>query len=298
MPVSLTSLLKPEYVMRPSQAWRRALQLAGANSEAFKIVELPWGTQLRVNAQEQIGRAVVSLGVYDLVVSEMLWRLCSPGDTTMDIGANIGHMTSVLAKRSGPTGKVIACEAHPEIFGELQNNIRRWPSQSHAEVVALNIAVSDAEGTVVLEMPTDFAGNCGLAHVSTVAGADGLQVPAQRLDSLVAPHESIAVAKLDVEGHERAVLDGAVEILARRRVRDWIFEEHRPFPTPVTQAFENAGYRIFEIEKRLSGPRLCPVGEARKIAWEASNYLATADPERVHRIMAVGGWHCLRRIGA
>ena len=58
-------------------------------------VHLPWGLQLRIDPRESIGSAVWRLGLYDLAVSETLWRLTSPGDLTVDVGANIGHMTSI-----------------------------------------------------------------------------------------------------------------------------------------------------------------------------------------------------------
>src|ERR1051326_7108633 len=81
------SFNKPEYVFRPRQILRRfAIRPKGADDTAEVL--LPWGLPFRIRPQEVLGRAIWNTGVYDLAVSEALWRLTRPGETAVDAGAN------------------------------------------------------------------------------------------------------------------------------------------------------------------------------------------------------------------
>ena len=119
------SLGKPEYVFRPSQIIRRLQREFQIARESEEVV-LPWGLPIRVFPNETIGSCIWRTGVHDLVASEALWRLLDPGETAVDIGANIGYMTGLMARRAGPRGRVIALEPHPDIFAELQRNVGEW----------------------------------------------------------------------------------------------------------------------------------------------------------------------------
>ncbi len=61
---------------------------------------------MRVRPAEGVGRSLWRLGVYDLVTCELCWRLLDPGETAVDVGANIGVVTGLLARRAGPAGEV------------------------------------------------------------------------------------------------------------------------------------------------------------------------------------------------
>src|SRR6266404_6885479 len=92
--------------------------------EAF--VELPWGLRIKINPHDAIGYDIASQGLYEIGVTETLWRLTEPADLAIDAGANIGYMTSILGIRVGPKGKVISFEPHPEIFESLRDNVDIW----------------------------------------------------------------------------------------------------------------------------------------------------------------------------
>jgi FkbM family methyltransferase len=183
---------------------------------------------------------------------------------------------------------VWAFEAHPELFEELRANVARWPGA----IRAVNAAIWRAHGTVVLEMPPGFATNRGLARVST-GGAAGIEVPARTLDECFAEHPAPSLVKLDVEGHEMAVLEGGARTL--ERLRDCIFEEHAEPPTPVTERFRAAGFEVYRMARSLRHVRLLPLdsGEPRS-AWEPTNFLATRDARRALARLRAPGWQSLR----
>ena len=109
----LRSLARPEYLFRPRQIWRRLRHPWGFHLPPRAEVTLPWGWPLCIRTHETIGRLIWTFGVFDLPVTEVLWRLTGPGDIAVDAGANIGCMTCVLATRVGPTGRVLSFEPFP-----------------------------------------------------------------------------------------------------------------------------------------------------------------------------------------
>ena len=88
---------KPWFVFRPSQVVRR---LTFRPTSAYRRLTVAWGEQLLALDDEHIGRCLGTTGIYDLAVSELLFRLIHPGDLVVDAGANIGYM-SVLAATAG-----------------------------------------------------------------------------------------------------------------------------------------------------------------------------------------------------
>ena len=280
---------KPEYVYAPRQALRRLSHvLVSGPSAPFFETRLPWGMPIRARSGEAHGKALRELGVVDLAVTEVLWRLTDAGEVVADVGANIGCMTAVLASRVGPSGTVWAFEAHPAVFEELCGNAARWTTPIHAE----NVAVWRTAGTVSLETPPGFETNRGLARISAGAN-DALQVPARMLDDYF-PGGALSVLKLDVEGHELAVLEGAARLLAAGRLRDCVFEEHREPPTPVTEHLRNRGYEIFRIARAFRGVRLLPLDSREpRSSWEPTSFLATREAGRARKRLAPRGWQCL-----
>lgn len=288
-----TGALKAEYVFRPRQILRR-LALSARWPSGRVVAQLAWGMPIEVEATENIGRAVLALGVYDLPVAEVLWRLTDPGEVAVDVGANVGSLFAVLVRRTGPSGQAWAFEAHPGLAERLRSNAARWRGWGDVHVVAE--AVSSAPGTVSLVLPDGFESNRGLARVGAAPGGPGaLTVPATTLDErFAAAPRAPDVLKVDVEGHEEAVIEGARTLLARGHPRDCVYEDHA-HPSRVTRLLEASGFTVFRIERWLSRPALVPSGSrSRGPAWEAPSFLATRAPERARARLHARGWRCLR----
>lgn len=303
MATILAKFAKPEYLFRPRQLLQRVRMQLRPPATAQVGLRLPWEHVIDVSVNDVIGRAVLHLGVYDLPVTETLWRLTDAGATAVDAGANIGHMTSVLAARVGPTGKVHAFEPHPAIYEALRANIERWNAQlGSATITAHPIALSSRDGEVALYIPDGFEGNAGLATLSPSAHSPARgtehQVKARRLAEF-AEFGRVDVMKLDVEGHELDLLQGAAPLLQSGWPRDIVFEEHQPYPNPVSRLLEGYGYRIWRIERSLRRVLLGdPGGVKTGRTWEAISYLASRDPSRALSRMSAPGWQSLGRITA
>lgn len=291
----LRALTRSEYAFRPRQVFTRLCRALTARP-ACAEVRLPWGDTVRVCPHETIGSDIWHLGLFDLPVAEVLWRLLETGERALDIGANLGQMTSLLRCKAGPTGHVIAFEPHQELFAALEF-LRDAPVNQRrvAPLGLVQAGLSDAAGQAWLDPGPQWAANRGLSRVVTAAnGPRGVSIELKTLDECVPPDARIGVAKLDVEGHELAVLRGATRILASGAVRDWVFEDLGAQPSAATALFQTHGYAIFVLQTRWRGPGLRALNATASGADLPHNFLATRAPERARERLASGGWHVLR----
>ncbi len=288
---------KPHYIFRPSQVIRRLAYERGSWPDGQTVVtRLPWGATIECWPTDALGRSILCTGIYDLLATEALLRLTEPGDTAVDVGANVGHMTSALAHAVGLRGRVVAFEPHPEVHAVLQRNAARWSADAHGAPVELHAAAaSDRASTVVLLSGKDFASNRGTSRVQVGAAPhDSLRtsVPAVRLDETVT--SAVGVLKLDCEGHEGAALAGAARLLERGMIRDVVFEEFASYPTPVTQLLEAAGFEVMALCQRLAGPVVTAPSKPSVASWDPPVFVASREADRVRERMRGHGWRALR----
>jgi FkbM family methyltransferase len=299
----LAALRRPEYVFRPTQVFRRIAYSTRRHDKGLELAILPWGLPIRIMAAEQQGRAISCLGIHELQVCESTCRLLDQGEFALDIGANIGQVASLMAATVGPSGHVIAFEPHPMIFTELESNREEWLKFAGIAKIAVEpLALSNRSGpTTLIEGPGFITnrGVSGLVSSADAAGSREYEVQARRLDELIDKGQVVALMKIDVEGSELQVLQGAGRLLEEGIVRDIIFEEHAIPPTDVTCLLREKGYAVFYLGRHLLGLNLHPIDELRRkpdfrLSREAPNYLATRNPDRALRRLQGRGWRCLR----
>lgn len=147
-------------------------------------------------------------------------RLCMSaavsGTTAIDVGASVGNYSLGLSKAVGRRGRVLALEANPAVYRELVRSTWRTGVES------LNLAASSRSGTAELFVPVDEDGTQHepIASLEARPAQSGktVQVPCSPLDALVDGLTPVSVVKIDVEGHEADVIEGA----------NTIIEEYRP----------------------------------------------------------------------
>ena len=296
MPVIFSGLLKPEYRGRPSQLFRRAWRGLRASPPTV-CVRLPWGTDLEINPEETIGRQIYMMGVFDLSVSETLWRLTEAGSTVFDVGGNIGYTSSILTRAVGPLGRVHAFEPHPEVASKFRANARRWPVPPNGTVTLHETALGRSGGTIDLCMPEGFGCNQGLASIrSGMSGVPTVSVSLRTLDSMVETLGMPTLLKIDVEGAEEEVLEGSHQALASRAIRDVVFEDEGPVPTAPFRILTRYGYTLFSLRVSDQGPVVTPVGDPAPPLrpWDTASYLATLDVARLRDRFKKTGWRCLQ----
>jgi FkbM family methyltransferase len=203
--------------------WRPQILIRSIHRVLFKAsrpelcrMSMPWGATLNINTSECVGSEIYYWGVLDSVVVESLHRLIDDGDVVVDAGANIGQMTTLMQHLAGDRGSVIPIEAHPAVYTNLCQNIDQAWEKPRGNVQPHNIAISDHSGSVQLRQPTSWSKNQGTASLETDAFDTDfviIHIPSDTLTNVIQPHTKIHLLKMDVEGHEAAVLNGASKLL-------------------------------------------------------------------------------------
>jgi FkbM family methyltransferase len=295
-------LNRPEYLFRPKQIYHRALLSLQKIADNPKDVLLPWGVKIRVgsNPDDKVAYSIWLQGMYDLSLTEVIWRLLTHGETALDIGANIGYVTSLMASKVGKSGKVISFEPNPQVYQELCKTIDTWRhDKGWVQIELLQLALSNQPGEGLLAIPHNNSGEAALVSkdgsqkLSTQSLLQMYSVPKSRLDEAVKVSR-IDLLKVDVEGHEFEVLEGAGKWISGKRIRDIVFEEHGQYPTKVTEYLESHGYRIFRIRKGFCKPLLTSPKQQWHHPWEPPNYLATINPNRALQLLGAWGWRSCR----
>lgn len=177
--------------------------------EEEQVVDLG-GYQLLVPTRDpDFGSQIYAFKEYEEPVRMAIRECLRPGDTFIDIGANIGVMTFLGASIVGASGRVIAVEPNPENVQLLYRNI---VLNGSTRVEVLPLAASDRRSVFSLTGRS----NTHLIAPGGVRGGGHL-VQSVPLDDLLGDLPRLDLVKLDVEGHEPPALDGMMRILTRHR---------------------------------------------------------------------------------
>jgi FkbM family methyltransferase len=164
----------------------------------------------------------------------------------LDVGANVGLITFQVAYRR-PAARIHAFEANPAAAESWRSNHRLNPS---GRTTMEPVAVSSAPGAVTFRAPeADLGGG------AVTRDGSGITVPATTLDAYCGVNgiDAIDVMKVDVEGSEPDVLDGARELLSAGAIRAVVME--------LNDGWLSArGLSRGDLIARLAEHRLLPAG--------------------------------------
>jgi len=166
--------------------------------------------------RRQIARFIAIKRAYEPLVTDAFRRKIADGGLIVDVGANIGHYTLVAALAVGARGHVVAFEPVPEIHAELGANVAL---NGLDNVTLVEGAAGATAGELTIHRHARNPGGHSLAAeiVQDGKGAES-QVRVYPLDELLEarfPGQAVRAIKIDVEGFEAAVLEGAQRLLAR-----------------------------------------------------------------------------------
>lgn len=193
---------------------------------------------------------IAGTGLYESPVSSRIARLAMKGGLLVDVGANYGYYSIVWAA-SRETNRVIAFEASPANVKALRKNILQNRLQERVEIH--EAAVGDGCRTVYFQVsPGGETGQGGLAPEGMTTP---LQVTMTTLDEhLLKTDSAIDVLKIDVEGADSWVLEGAEGLIKSQRIRHIFFEQYAArmqfLGVAQQRAFEllrDHGYQVREI---------------------------------------------------
>ncbi|MEO1040619.1 MAG: FkbM family methyltransferase [Pseudomonadota bacterium] len=171
--------------------------------------------------------------------------LVDPARAALDVGANRGIWAGEMVQL---TGRVFAFEPNPKLFRFLSAALG-------ARLDCQPLAASDSDGEAALMVPGEgrrFSNQGASLSRTKIGERPHIEVTVQtrRLDSLDLP--PVGFMKIDVEGHERAVLDGARALIERDRPVMIIEIEERHTGRDIEgelNAVEALGYRTLPIRQ-------------------------------------------------
>ncbi|MCA3506544.1 MAG: FkbM family methyltransferase [Rhodobacter sp.] len=180
------------------------------------IFESPHGFRLWVNMADVGVSGQVMRGTYETDEVAFITSILKPGQAVIDIGANIGYLTHMMAMAVGSSGKVISFEPHPIIYERLALSVAE---NGFAQCETHNMALGDVADDGILEFGLDGANFGGMRLLGTEAPADVAicKVPIRRLDDVIDPSQRIDFIKIDVEGSEPLVVRGANSLIRTHR---------------------------------------------------------------------------------
>ena len=201
---------------------------------------------------------------YEPLTTMVLQELLQPDTTFVDVGANIGFF-SLVTLLTNPRIKVIAFEPNPKNFRILNENIA---ANGFKNIQCELLAISDEIGTATLYLNTSDMSASLLPdfQVEFNPATNAIQTPTTTLDRYFENHDrsSRLVLKIDVEGHEVALLRGARQMLHDHEP-DVILEVLKPYPDEANELFHELGYRFYQItDDGLLAFRNVGLGSARR----------------------------------
>ena len=157
-------------------------------------------------------------------ITRLIAEIVAEGDTCVDVGANIGYFSVMMAGKCGQSGRVYAYEPEPTNVRALAENVKIAQDQGR-QIILTAAAVSQGAGTVEL-----IRGEESTLHqvrsATEVSGPAELVPSVNLAEDLASKGASgpIKLLKIDVEGHEAAVLKGCAELFDRRMVQAAVVE--------------------------------------------------------------------------
>jgi FkbM family methyltransferase len=214
------------------------------------VFRYPDGRTFHLPADPGPYAEIFTRGEFEAGATAVVRELLRPGDLAVDVGANLGWFSLVMAAVVAPGGEVWAVEPMPPILSALKRNL----ALNDALAVRLfEVALGESPGTTEIHV---FSGlPHGHASVSTLDRNDysSYRVERRRLDDLLAGARTPAMVKLDVEGSERDILRGAKATLSADSPPIWMIEVNYETsgafgyrPTDLLEPF-GRGCRVFRI---------------------------------------------------
>ena len=220
--------------------------------------QVPGGARVHLYYQEDLGLTTLLGGGFERTELELELRLARPATTAVDVGANVGLHTSVLASAVGPGGHVLAFEPEPSNCSRLQENVVR---NGFTNVEIHRVALQDRPGHAVLHLGADpMYHSTGTIFEDRAAGRD-IVVEARILDDVwrEAGSPSVSFVKIDTEGTEFEVLKGTERLLDAERPA-LLIETRDPRIEPWLAAWGYVGRRPrgFALGNVLFEPAVAP----------------------------------------
>lgn len=166
------------------------------------VVKLSHGIKIRFYPTSTSTALWTNPYSFDEIEVNFIWNYLMPGDTFIDVGANIGQLTLTGAKKVDKTGQVFSIEPHPSTFKFLNKNIKL---NGFKNIKTYNLAIGDKNGKACFS-------NIRSDDQNFITDKGSIEIDVKKLDDLFL-NKKIELLKIDTEGYELFVLNGALNLL-------------------------------------------------------------------------------------
>lgn len=210
------------------------------------------GYPIRVFPNEMIGRNVYLSGRFEPTIAAALRSFARPGDYLLDVGANIGVVSCEMLHHV-PNLTSLSVEPQPEVYALLRENLLPFGDRARSVCVGM----SDQDGDATMRVNHKNLGGSGITNDQPV-DADAVSIELRTAPKILEEggFDRLDLVKIDVEGHQQQVLSSLKPSLDRFRPRVVLFEHEGELSDPnepIRQTFDELGYQICGISKRLNG---------------------------------------------
>lgn len=235
------------------------------------------GGRIYLDVRESPMMLARALRAYEPDKFDLIGRILSEDSNFLDVGANKGDFT-LFAARLAPKGRVLAFEPEAANCSWIRRSVA---ANGYRNVELFELALSDTDGEATLHLGR-YSGWHSLVGPEAQSQGGERQVITRRLDTVLrdAGLRDVDVVKIDVEGAELKVLDGARETLARNRRLVVLVDIHPTrgvTPDDVFRLLQEHGYEVRDIRRPL---------EALTSPGEQSKEIVAARPERFLELFA------------
>lgn len=252
--------------------YRPLFELYGFTQSLFnQPIPLQSGFKMYVNPADTVVSPYIKKNKkWSEYETNIIKKNLQPGQTFLDVGANIGYFSLLASQIVGEKGKVFSFEPEPRNVGFLTKNIEL---NNFTQTVVIPQAVGEKPGQLTFYLEEENKGD----HRSFDSG-DGrrtIQVPMTSIDAFFKQNTSpLHYMKVDVQGFEIQVLKGMKETL-KKNPECLLMFEYWPYglekagdkPEELFEQLHKQGYQLFEVKEEL---RLLTKTELRQFCTDTS----------------------------
>ncbi|MET9782383.1 FkbM family methyltransferase [Nocardiopsis alba] len=234
------------------------------------------GARFLVDTRDIIQRYLYLFGTWEPHISSWINRRLAPGDTFIDVGANIGHHTLLASRAVGPEGQVVAIEPVPDFHRRLQAAVD-FNRADNVRTVRRAVGDRRAQVELFLADPGNLGGTTGAVRPKNVFASFHAEV--SPLPDIVTSAElhSARIIKLDIEGAETEAVRTLLPHLGRMRPDVELIIEITPralagqgsTPEDIVDPLREAGFHPYRM---------------------INDYSATSYPRAIHRPLPPQRW--------
>lgn len=203
------------------------------------------GFRLWFDSSDRDMGSSMACGGYEQETVGLLKQIVSPGMVCLDVGAQIGFFTCLLAQLVGPTGRVFAFEPLPASFELLQRNVAENHYVRRTELK--QVACASKSGKILADVKS---------RMVVASRAGNTSIDAVALDEII--DSRVHLCKIDVEGHEPGVIEGMAGILRRNQpiilteFNNYWLREAGSSIEDYAKLLRSFGYELWTIDGSLS----------------------------------------------